>query len=155
GVIKELVIRRPPERIVHHNRPVERRIFQISPIERNILRDTVNDEVVLLRLIHPDPANLHKLCRNALDPHRVDLLHHRRRKRVLHPKQNPNSSQQCAPPFQLDNVLLATRVLARFFLSSSARERSSRAAPPQNASISAEKKRMSTALACRNSRSVN
>src|SRR5450432_3419705 len=89
-VIKKLVVRRPPKRIVDDDRAVQRRILQISPIELNILRNSVDDHRILLRLIHPNPANLHKLRLHAVHLHRVNLLDQRRRKRVLHPKQNPN-----------------------------------------------------------------
>src|ERR1700758_235058 len=89
-VVEELVIRRPPERIVDDHGPMQHGILQISPIERDILRDAIDDHVVLLGLIHAHAANLHKLRRNIAPAHRIDLLDQRGRKRVLHPKHDPN-----------------------------------------------------------------
>ena len=87
-IVEELVVRRPPERIVDDNRSVQHRVLQIGAVERNVLRNTVDDDVVFLRLIHADAADLHELGGNALDLHRVDLLDQCRRKRILHAKKN-------------------------------------------------------------------
>src|SRR5208282_243575 len=85
-IVKKLVVRRPPERIVDHRRPLQHRVLQICPVERNVLRNAVNDHVVLLRLIHPDATNLHKLGGNTRSLHRVDLLDQSRRKGIFHTK---------------------------------------------------------------------
>src|SRR5215470_1385169 len=86
GVVKELVVGRPPERVVNHDCSMQGRVLEIRPVKRNVLRYAVNDDVILLWLIHADPANLHEFGRQALDAHRIDLVDQRRRKRVFHPK---------------------------------------------------------------------
>src|SRR6266851_8404091 len=69
---------------------MQRRILQIGSIKLNVLRNPINDDGILPRLIHPDPANLRELGRHSIDIHGVDLLHYRWRKRILHPKNNTN-----------------------------------------------------------------
>ena len=46
------------------------------------------------RLRHLYAAQLHKLSPYAINLHRVDALHQRTRKRIFHPKQNPNHLHQ-------------------------------------------------------------
>ena len=75
-VVEELVVGGPPERIVYDNRSMQHGVLQVGAVELNILRDTVDDDVVFFGLVHADAADLYELGRDAIDVHRVDLLHH-------------------------------------------------------------------------------
>ena len=96
-VVEELVVRRPPERIVDHLRPRQHRILQIRPVERHVVRDPVHDHRIRARLRHLHAAHLHKLRRNPIHLHRVDLLDQRTRKRVLHAQTKRQSSSSPTP----------------------------------------------------------
>ena len=89
-VVEELVVRRPPERVVDHLRAVQNRILQIRPIERQIVRDPIYDHRVARGLAQLHPAQRDELRLHPLHVHRVDPLDQRARKRVLHPEQDTN-----------------------------------------------------------------
>ena len=74
SVVEELVVGRPPERIVDDDRSVQGGVLQVRAIELDVLRNPVDDDGVFHRLIHADAADLHEFSLDAVDFHRVDLL---------------------------------------------------------------------------------
>ena len=96
-VVEELVVRRPPERVVDYHRPVQRRMLQIGAIKRNVVRDAVHNHRVIRRLVQPHRPCLHKLRMNSIEVPRIDVLHQRAGKAVFHPEQNADLLHS-APP---------------------------------------------------------
>ena len=74
-VVEELVVRRPPERIVDHDRPVEGGLLQERAIERNVLADPVQDQVVLFRRFETDAADPDGLRHDVRIAPAVDPIH--------------------------------------------------------------------------------
>src|ERR1700722_5870106 len=89
-VVKKLVVGRPPERIVDHDRLVQHGVLQVRAVKRNILRNPVNDDPIAAGIGHLYAVQLHELGSYTVNLHAVDLLYHRRWKSIFHAEQNAN-----------------------------------------------------------------
>ena len=46
GVVEELIVGTPPERIVDDDSAAENGVLQVSPIKLDVMRDAINDDAV-------------------------------------------------------------------------------------------------------------
>src|SRR2546421_3966495 len=65
GCLEELVVRGPHEGIIDHSHTLEDGILEIEPVIGYLVRDTVNNDGVGARFIHPCAADLNELGDNA------------------------------------------------------------------------------------------
>ena len=63
-IVEELVVGRPPERIVDDDRPFERQTLQRGAIERHLVRDAIDYQVVTRRIVVANAAEHQVLSRD-------------------------------------------------------------------------------------------
>ena len=68
--------------------PLKRGVLEEGAVEGNVVGDAVDDHRVARRPVQVDRAGLHELGLDAFDVARVDVLHQRAGKAVLHAEQN-------------------------------------------------------------------
>jgi hypothetical protein len=90
-VVEELVVGRPPDRVVHDAHARARGALQVRPIERDFVTDAVEDEVVLEDAVILDVRDLHRHGQDAVAAARVDRVDQRPGKRVLHAEQQADA----------------------------------------------------------------
>ena len=83
-IIEELVVGRPPERIVHHNCALHGSLLQIGTIELDVLRNAIDDDIIFFWLIHADAADADELGCDSVDIHAIDFVYDRGREAVFH-----------------------------------------------------------------------
>src|SRR5690606_4813905 len=79
--VKELVIGRPPERVIDYVCALEGHSLQHSPVIGNLVRDAVDDDVVLLRLLEADAPDGDHFGGHLPAPLFVDAFYKRFRER--------------------------------------------------------------------------
>ena len=72
-------------------------MLQEGAVERYVVRDAVDDRRVPGRTVHLHGAGVDKLGLNAIDIARVDVLHQRAWKAVLHAEQNADFFHAALP----------------------------------------------------------
>ena len=72
-------------------------MLQKGAVERDVVRDAVDDHRVAGRTVQLHGAGLDKLGLNAIDVARVDVLHQRAGKAVLHAEQNADFFHAALP----------------------------------------------------------
>src|SRR5262249_17977768 len=90
-VIEELVVGRPPDRIVDHAHARAGGAFHERPVERDLVADAVEDEVVLEDAVVFDVRDLDGHGQHAIAAARVDRVNQRPGKGVLHAEEQPDS----------------------------------------------------------------
>ena len=88
SIVEELIVRRPPERIVDHVRPGQHRVLQVGAVERHVVRNAVDDDGITAGHRLLDGANLNALRLNVRQSHRVHLVDECLGKGVLLAEQN-------------------------------------------------------------------
>ena len=90
-VVEELVVGRPPDRVVHDADARAGGALQVGPIERDLVADAVEDQVVVEDAVVFDVRDLHRHGQDAVAAPRVDRADQRPGKRVLHAEQESDT----------------------------------------------------------------
>ncbi len=90
GIVEELIVRAPPERVVDDNGAPEDSVLEIGAIEGDIVGDAIDDHPIAARLRHPDTADVDVFGIHIRHPQGIDPLYHRTGEGILHPVDNPD-----------------------------------------------------------------
>lgn len=90
-IVKELIVGRPPERVVDDLTAIEGFVLQPGAVERDIVRDAIDEDVIAGGLGHEDPSDLDVLGANVLLAAAVDFVDQSGGEGVFHAVNNADA----------------------------------------------------------------
>src|SRR5450759_684862 len=90
-VVEELVVGRPPERVVDDDRALRRELLEHGPVEWDVLADPVEDQVVGPGRFETHGPDVGRLGHDAGGARAVDPVHQRQRESPLLSKENADA----------------------------------------------------------------